>query len=165
MEIEVKHVSNMEWGSYQYDTERDTYLALLAHEQKTSREETLKTLFGFTILAPRPIEQAWPEFKADMIAHFLEDYQRSGIIKELVENLDLLYQKRGCTLAMLHLYRDMSFDLWAAISRVVSFFWTGLELDGANDSDGELDIHGIGCWLLRAFGLVEDDEPFKEFDT
>jgi len=144
------------WGSSQYDCSALQYAELLKEELRDGRDKVLakygikvgpvvifdedvlkglKDAFCIDMVDPEVVGEDTTEFRASL----------SGI-KTVVDAL--------------HFLRDQAWDLWCGAPYIAKF--TFPELNSEVDYEDET---GTICWLLKSYGFVANDEPFKEWDT
>jgi len=151
------------WGSFQYDESAALYVQLCKTEKELGREATLASLmlrynFRFKIGPVVPLKGDVLESLKECLCIDVVDEEVVGSdrteIRETFEGMKTVTDA-------LHLLRDQSWDLWCGVPYIAKFVFPELTTSPACLAHAT----GIICWLLKSYGLVKDDEPFKEWDT
>ena len=151
------------WGSFQYDEAAALYTKLCKVEEKLGREAAFASLFtthnfGFKVgpavlLRGGVLEKLKGALCIDVIDPEVVGNDTTEFRASL-ENINTVTD-------VLHYLRDQSWDLWGAAPYIASFVFPELDTGNACLTHAA----GLICWLLKSYGFVEDDEPFKEWDT
>lgn len=145
------------WGSCQYDEIAVQYMELLKDELCYGRN-AVHVKYGITVgitvaLAGDLLEGLKNSFCIDVV-------DKEVVGDDTSEFRASLSGIKSVTDA-LHFLRGQCWDLWSAIPYIARVVFPELNL-GEICHEHEV---GVICWLLKSYGYVEDDEPFKGWDT
>ena len=144
------------WGSCQYDCSALQYAELLKEELRDGRDKVLAK----NAIKVGPVVT----FNEDVLRELKDALCLDVIDKEVVgddtSEFRATLEPIKTVVDMLHFLRDQAWDLWSAAPYVARFVFP--ELNSEVDYEDET---GTICWLLKSYGFVNDDEPFKEWDT
>lgn len=161
-----------EWGSCQYTFAYETYIQLCKLEEEHTRDAILEKL-GVGVGKVQPLEgevlTSFKESHCEDLAAWEEDGEDVTWLRTKLEGVKTVTEA-------LHFLRDWSWDLWSAAPYMAASVFPELNLDSIPDAPGvgpplnalaqdNNNRIGLICWLFRSYGFVEDDEPFKEWDT
>lgn len=149
--------TSFSWGSYQYDETAIQY-ALLCEREKVGGRDNVLIDFGLHVGPAVP-------FEGDLLVSFKEtvcidlvDTEIEGAddatFREMLKNVKTVTDA-------LHFLRSQAWDLWCGVPYMTKFVFPGFDL-GKVCHQHEI---GVLCWLLKSYGYVENDTPFKKWDT
>ncbi|KKN52397.1 hypothetical protein LCGC14_0613140 [marine sediment metagenome] len=163
------------WGSFQYTSAAVMYHILCALEEQHNRAhvlENFKIEIGSKITT---MQSVLKKFKEATTVHIQEFYEEEETTKECEDAEQKLSSCKTVT-DMFRFLEELAWDLWGAAPYIASFVFPGLNVTEVADSPvvgPMIKIEACGenyriaacCWLLKSYGFVEDDEPFKGFST
>lgn len=145
------------WGSYQYDSTAVQYADLCKQEAEHGRDAilakygikmgTIKTFDGDTLEGLKNslcVDVVDPEVVGDDTSE----------IRKMFDDCDTVTK-------MLNFLAEQAWDLWSGVPYITTTVFPELDLGKM----AFVDEIGTLCWLLKSYGYVEDDEPFKDWDT
>lgn len=145
------------WGSFQYDTTAALYKLLCEQEVKYGRE-TLLTEYDIQVGKVQP-------FEGDVLEGFKEalcvDVVDPEVVGDDTTEIRKTFEHVKTVTEALHFLRDQAWDLWCGVPYLSLAVFPVLKLGNICNE------HKLGtiCWLLKSYGYVENDEPFKDWDT
>lgn len=145
------------WGSAQYEATAALYKHLCGKEATYGKIAVLTT---FDIL-PGKVQR----FEGDILECFKEslcvDVVDPEVVGDDTSEIRKEFEHISTVTEALHFFRSQAWDLWCAIPYIIPVVFPELKLGNVNPE------HRISveCWLLKSYGFVEDDEPFKGWDT
>lgn len=173
MNIEAKMTScgTFVWGSFQYQTAAIIYSTLCLLETQHPRVAILKGL-NIRVTKVALINKVFRYAKKDLLGDL--KIQESDGDDTTCERIQL--EEASDITELLHYLRDQAWDLWEGAPYVAKLVFPNLDLNDLPEETGLGDAFniliqnieydtGVSCWLLKSYGFVADDEPFKEWST
>ncbi len=151
------------WGSFQYDDVAALYMKLCKVEEELGREVAIASLllihqFGLKVGPVVP-------FEGDILAVFKEalsvDIVDPEVVGDDTTEIRKTFEHIKTVTEALNFLREQSWDLWCGVPYIGKMVFPEITMSLACPSHAA----GIMCWLLKSYGFVENDEPFKEWDT
>ena len=145
------------WGSCQYDSIAEQYADLCKQEAEHGRN-AVHAKYDITVGITVALAGDCLEGLKDALCTDAVDKEVVG--DDTSEFRASLSGIKSVTDA-LHFLRDQAWDLWGGVPYMARLVFPELNL-GMICHEHEV---GVICWLLKSYGYVADDEPFKEWDT
>jgi len=167
--------ASLSWGSCQYDSAAAWYdtLCKLEGEPGLMGRDKVISILNIKVGKVQP-------FEGDILEGFKKalcvDLFDPGVIGNDTSEIRKTFENIKTVTEALYLLADQAWDLWCGIPYIASCVFPELDLDNIPDTvgfgpvfnvfiQGQNACTGIICWLLKSYGFVADDEPFKEWDT
>jgi len=145
------------WGSFQYDATAAQYAGLCKQEAKSSRNAVL-VKYNITVGLVQPLEG---DILEGLKVSLGVDVVDPEVVGDDTSEIRKLFEGLTTVTEVLNFLREQSWDLWCGVPYVAKVVFPELNL-GEICHEHEL---GTYCWLLKSYGFVKDDEPFKGWDT